>query len=251
MKDSLGDRMKEQYENRTRYMLPRRTYTIIRVDGKAFHNYTRNMERPYDTKFMKCMDEAAVCLCEELQGSQFSYVQSDEISVLLTDFAKPETSAAFDGNLQKLCSVAASMVTCGFNAAAGLYEFSPTAVFDARVFTIPDPVEVENYFIWRQKDAERNSVQMLAQHYASHKQLFGKSIPEQQDIIHAAGDNWNNHPAGFKRGRVVIYAENVVEGCRPGWKIEEPPIFTQDRAWLSSKVPRQWAEDGQKAMPVA
>lgn len=236
-KDSLGDRMKEQYENRTRYMLPRRTYTVIRVDGKAFHTYTRRMKRPYDMDFMDAMDNVGIFLMNELQGAQFAYLQSDECSVLLTDFSKPETCAAFDGNLQKLCSVSASLATMAFNKMATLYpEWTTSALFDSRVFVIPDPVEVENYFIWRQKDAERNSVQMLAQHYASQKQLHGKGIPEQHDIIHANGDNWNNHPIGFKRGRAVVYEDMVT-------KVVEPPIFTQAREWIVSKVPRQW-QDG-------
>lgn len=236
VRDSLGDRMKQQYEDRTRFMLPRRTYTIIRVDGKAFHTFTKDMTRPFDDAFMLCMDTAALNIVTEIQGTQLAFVQSDEISVLLTDFAKPTTNAAFDGNLQKLCSVSASAATMAFNETARAVGFSPTALFDSRVFTIPDPVEVENYFIWRQKDAERNSIQSVAQWNASHKELEGKSIPEQHDIIYAAGDNWNNYPGGCKRGRVVVWVGG-------DWQIEVPPIFTQERSWLSTKVPRQWAED--------
>lgn len=230
MVDSLGDRMKNQYENRTRYMLPRRTYTIIRVDGKSFHSYTKGMKRPYDIDLMACMDNAMIAVVDEFQGTKLGFVQSDEISVLLTDFEKPETCAAFDGNLQKLCSVAASTASVGFNLKATEKGFSPTAVFDARVFVIPDPVEVENYFIWRQKDAERNSVMMLAQHYASHKELHSKDRTAQHDIIHAAGDNWNDHPAGFKRGRAITNWHTLVDA----------PIFTQEREWLTKRVPRQW-----------
>lgn len=230
MVDTLGDRMKHQYEDRYRFFLPRRTYTIIRVDGKAFHTLTAVCKRPYDTDFMAVMDKTAVSLMNELQGSKLGFVQSDEISILLTDFDKIETCAAFDGNLQKLCSVSASVATASFNwnsTCDGSAKWG-WGLFDSRVFIIPDPVEVENYFIWRQKDAERNSVMMLAQHYASHKQLHGKSRPEQLDIIHNAGDNWNQHPAGFKRGRVVTHSDGVAGA----------PIFTEERSWLTERIPR-------------
>ena len=134
-----------------------------------------------------------------MQGSgwrELAFVQSDEVSVLLTDFRKIETEAWFDGNLQKIGSVCALTATAAFNQKAvelGMPK-KPNAIFDARVFVIPDPVEVVNYFIWRQKDAERNSVSMLAQGYASPKQLHGKDRTAQHDIIHESGDNWKRSP---------------------------------------------------------
>lgn len=237
-KDSLGDRMKANYEDRYRVMLPRRTYAIVRVDGKAFHSYTRGMARPYDLGLMKCMDAAAVDLCEELAGAEFAFIQSDEISVLLTDFRKIETAAYFDGNLQKLCSISASVATRGFNYAAD-EEILPRALFDARVFIIPDPIEVENYFIWRQKDAERNSLSMLSQAYASPKQLHGVDRAGQHDIIHAAGDNWNDHPADFKRGRAAVYDLGMF-----AWGVDhETPVFADTREYLRGRIPIQWAEE--------
>jgi len=86
MKDDLGKRIKDQYESRTRYFLPRRTYTIIRLDGKAFHNFTGGMNRPYDLSLMNMMDETAKYLCQNIQGCQFAYVQSDEISLLIAHY---------------------------------------------------------------------------------------------------------------------------------------------------------------------
>ena len=179
MKDELGDRMKSQYEDRTRFFLPRRTYTIIRVDGKAFHTLTKNFKRPFDRTLMDMMDATAKALCKEIQGSCFAYTQSDEISVLLTDFEKITTCAWFDGNIQKMVSVAAACATMAFNEELmrrGLAN-NHKAMFDARVFTIPDAVEVENYFVWRQNDASRNSVQMAARAAYSHKELEGKVYP--------------------------------------------------------------------------
>lgn len=230
-KTGIGDRMKGQYEDRARAMLPRRTYTIVRVDGKAFHSFTRGMERPFDLGLMQTMDETAKAMCDEMQGAKMAYVQSDEISVLLTDFDTITTDAWFDGNLQKIASVSASLATAQFNVVGAAKGFGGKALFDARVFTIPDCIEVENYFIWRQQDATRNSIQMAAQANFSHKQLQNKSCAECQEMLWAEkGINWNDYPARFKRGTVVKYGES--------WVVDnEPPVFTQDRAYLQSLIP--------------
>lgn len=234
-KSDLGNRMKSQYEDRTRYFLPRRTYTVIRCDGKAFHTYTRKFAKPFDGVIETGMFEAAKALFDEAQGANFAYSQSDEISVLLTDFARPETAAWFDGNVQKICSVSASVVTMAFNkiireANSG---FPTTALFDARVFVIPDPVEVENYFVWRQKDAERNSLSMLAQYHFSHKQLQGKSCAEMHEMLHSKGVNWNDLETRCKRGWAIY--NNTID--------TEIPVFTKERKFLTDKVPRQWADN--------
>ena len=245
-KDSLGDRMKESYEARYCFKLPRRTYTIIRVDGRAFHTFTRGMKRPYDTDFMQCMDEVGLALCQGCAGAEMAFVQSDEVSVLLTDFRKIDTHAWFDGNLQKLCSITASVATAAFNMAIRhrnwdhvKKEVFATALFDSRVFIIPDPIEVDNYFRWRQKDAERNSVSMLAQAHASQNKLHGKNRAAQHDIIHEAGDNWNDHPADFKRGRAVVYRDQK-------WVVDhETPVFTKEPTYLKQFIPLQWPEEAE------
>lgn len=257
MKDSLGDRMKAQYEDRYRFSLPRRTYTVVRVDGKAFHTYCRGLQRPFDADLMADMDETAAALCQEMQGACFAFVQSDEISVLLTDFGKPDTEAWFDGNLQKIVSIAASKATAAFHEARSCRGDRLERVyglFDARAFTIPAPVEVENYFIWRQQDSTRNSIAMAAQAQFSQKQLHGKDSNEMQEMLFSRGINWNDYPVGFKRGRVVrrvvstqdvTYTdrrtgeERTAEGVqRAAWESFNPPVFTQDRAWLSALIPR-------------
>lgn len=258
-KDSLGDRMKANYENRTRLLLPRRTYTIIRVDGKAFHTYTRDCERPYDAGLMEDMDRTALALCREVTGAQIAFIQSDEISLLLTDFAGTQTEAWFDNNLQKLVSLTASIATAHFNAArwqrAGGGSETSLACFDSRAFTIPDPVEVENYFLWRQQDATRNSVSMTAQAQFPHDQLQNKSSDQLQEMLWQEKKiNWNDQPAGFKRGRCAVpqiiaqdkeYVDQhtgqayVALGVvRRQWEVTVPPIFSQDRAWLRGFIPR-------------
>lgn len=230
MHDSLGDRMKRQYEDRTRILLPRRTYTILRADGKSFHTYTRQCEKPHDPCLAEAMDVAALALCREAQGSAFGYVQSDEISVLLTDFATITTDAWFDANLQKMVSVAASIVTSAFNWIA-CNHFKGTAQFDCRAFTIPDPIEVENYFIWRQQDAARNSIQSLAQAHFSPKQMHGLNVNELQDLLmREQAVNWNDLPTAQKRGRACLYQDI-------GWAMDDdPPMFTKDRAYLTQRI---------------
>jgi tRNA(His) guanylyltransferase len=232
MKDSLGDRMKGQYESRTQSSLPRRTYTIIRCDGKAFHTFTRGCKRPFDQDLADAMAFAATELCREAQGACFGYVQSDEISVLLTDFATDTTQAWFDGNVQKITSIAASVVTAAFNSYWSLNRTpADWALFDARVFTIPDPTEVENYFIWRQQDASRNSLSMLAQHHFSHAELQGKVQAEMHQMLHLKGINWNDCPTPQKRGTGIIKDT--------GWRADgNIPVWTADRNWLTSRIPR-------------
>lgn len=230
MKDSIGDRMKDYYENRTRYFLPRRTHTIIRIDGKAFHTFTRGMAKPFDDELITNMDATAISLCNEIQGCKFAYIQSDEISLLLTDFDNLQTSALFDGNVQKIASVSASMATGFFNCKS---PWDRIAFFDARVFTIPEREEVINYFIWRQQDATRNSIFSAAQTYYSHRQLEGKNTNDMQAMLLEKGINWNDYPVGCKRGRMVV----KVEGDRSYWTVDMPPIFTQDREYLNNRIP--------------
>jgi tRNA(His) guanylyltransferase len=269
-KDALGDRMKGSYEDRTRFFLPRRTYTILRVDGRAFHTWTRGLSKPYDNEMMACMDAAGAALCNEVAGAKFAFTQSDEISVLITDFENEASQSWFDGNIQKTVSVASSIASTAFNLKVmelkggefeiPLWKKKPNAVFDARAFTIPDYIEVENYFVWRQGDARRNSVTLLASNYASAKQLHGKSESDRQEIIHAAGDNWAKHPVRFKHGAVtrkVVSVDIEITPLNPrfvpkspdpivrsSWELDEKtPVFTRNREYLRNLIPRHWEND--------
>lgn len=221
-KTGIGDRMKGNYENRYRFSIPRRTNTIIRVDGKCFHQLTRKADKPFDDYFMECMARAAVELCKQVQGCKFGYVQSDEISLWLTDYDDIKTDAWFDGNLQKMCSISAATATATFSELWG-----QKALFDSRVFIIPDIEEVINYFIWRQQDATRNSINMVAQSLYPHKQLQGKNTDEAQEMIFQKGQNWNDYPIPKKRGYAIIKDTE--------WKAVEPPIFTQERYFITNR----------------
>jgi len=234
-KDSLGDRMKEFYENRTQNFLPRRTYTIIRVDGKAFHSYTIGLVRPFDEKLVNDMDETACYMCKNIQGAKFAFVQSDEISILLTDFEGLTTDAWFDGNIQKMASISASLATAKFN------ELRPNkiALFDSRVFTIPSDIEVENYFIWRQQDTTRNSISSVAQSMFSHRELENKNTDQMQEMCFQKGVSWNDFSAKLKRGRLIVKQDYEKEGAtRSKWVSVEPPIFTQEREMLKVLIPK-------------
>lgn len=239
-KDTLGTRIKTQYENRYRYQLVRRTYTVIRVDGKAFHTWTRGLAKPFDQTFMDLMDAAALRTFKTLMGCKLAYGQSDEYSFVLTDFDDLATEAYFDGSVQKIASVAASTFTAYFNWAVSEHLLSyagapylgkPPAMFDARVFQVPDLEEVLNYLVWREQDSERNSLSMLAQAHYSHKALQGKKKDDLHELLHAKEINWAHQPARFKRGGFIARNSDGELAC------SNAPIFTKNRDYLKTILP--------------
>lgn len=253
-KTSIGDRFKSNYEDRTRFKLTRRTPTIIRVDGKCFSQYTKGLERPFDLALMEDMDETAKYLCKNIQGCKFAYIQSDEISLFLSDWDTLTTDAWFDYNLQKMCSVSASIATSKFNSARVKrylaeiniethicdLELPKQAEFDSRVLQLPFS-EINNYFLWRQQDATRNSIASVAQSMYSHKELFGKNTDQMQELIFQKGTNWNDYKPYFKRGRVVKkVVQEVNDTTRTKWEVDQNiPIFSQEPNYLMSLIPQQ------------
>lgn len=246
--DSLGDRMKS-YEDCYRMSLPIRTPVIIRVDGKAFHSYTKGLKRPTDDNLISVMNETALYLCRNIQGCQVAYVQSDEISLLLTNYTDIDTQSWFDNTLQKMVSVSAGMASAVFTGLSGRLwgGNSKLAIFDSRVFVLPKE-DVNNYYIWRQQDATRNSVQMLARSLYSHKQLDKKKNSELQEMCFQKGINWNDCPTSQKRGRCIIKTSTLKEGTNPKtgettqsirseWVVDnEIPIFSVDRNYIDRYV---------------
>lgn len=256
-RDDLGTRMKTYYEEVPKTKLVRRTPVAIRIDGKAFHSFTRGFDKPFDEVLIQTMQETMKYLCENIQGCVLGYTQSDEITLILTDYKKLTTSAWFDYEVQKLCSVSASMATMAFNKffrdninkwmnTNGVYctqfmneengiskelinkssiywnSVHKGAIFDSRCFNIPKE-EVTNLIYWQQLDASRNSIQMVGQANFSHKQLQGKSCNDIQDMLMLEkGINWNDFPTYQKRGSCCIKTEN-------GWTIDkEIPIFKNE-----------------------
>lgn len=254
--DSLGDRMKG-YEGVSRNFLTRRVPAIIRLDGKAFHTFTKGMEKPFDPVLTQAMQETMKYLCENIQGCVLGYTQSDEITLVLTDYATIQTDAWFGYNIQKMCSVSASMATLAFNkafykevvqfflrndiedaqrngdtsdralASAILYanydaSLKRGAMFDSRVFSVPKE-EVCNCLIWRQQDATRNSIEAVGQANFSHHELHKKTCNMIQEMLWSQrGINWNDFPTELKRGSCCIkrrFEETIDDPRNPGQKI--------------------------------
>ena len=239
MIDKMGDRFKA-YENVNRFYLPRRMPCILRLDGKAFHSYTKSFNKPFDRVFMEAMWDTAKQLCQNISGAKMAYVQSDEISILLTDYDTLETESWFGKNLQKMCSVAASMASVFFYKAHDLAikdfvedceendyiipewieahykaQESKLAVFDCRAFILPKE-EVNNYFLWRRKDCQRNAVSMVARTLFSDKELEGKSTEERKQMMAEKHKvDWNFIPSFYREGICVRKYECVETFTRP------------------------------------
>lgn len=245
-----SDRMRS-YEDAQRHILPHKSYTLLRVDGRAFHTLTRHMDKPFDAGFIRAMDEAAAALCEEVQGCQFAYIQSDEISLLTTDFGS-NAEPWFGGVVQKMCSISAAVATNGFRNGLPMGQ-QRNPVFDSRVFTVPNRAEAINYFLWRQADCHRNAVSMVAEHHFSSKQLLGKPVSERVDMLGAKGVLMDQHPAGARLGRVVVKenfeqevtwthkrtgVETTEMAVRSRWVVEDAEWFDWDHAgFLERYVP--------------
>lgn len=229
--DSLGDRMKE-YEAASQLHLPRRMPVIIRLDGRAFHTLTQNFRRPYDARFMSVMDTVTLSLLSEVTGAVCAYAQSDEVSLAVVDYQLTSTQAWFANNLQKLVSVSAGVASACMTLTlpSHIGALGPVT-FDSRAFVLPKH-EVVNYFIWRQQDWQRNSLQMLARSLYSHKQLQGKKTPELHDLCMAKGENWAKRTSHEKDGRFFTRAEKT--GIWELWKAT--PLFTQSRGVIDRLV---------------
>ena len=257
-KSDINERMKTFYEFIPKTKLMRRCPVIIRIDGRAFHTFTKGFNRPFDDILSQSMKETTKYLCENIQGAVLGYTQSDEISILLTDYTTLETDAWFDYEVQKLCSISASMATMAFNKAFAhevaaqskrIYTeyltdkdsnyidslenaMNKGAMFDARCFNIPKE-EVANYFYWRQLDAMRNSIQMVGQANFSHRELQFKSTKQIISLLEThCGINWYSLPIWQQRGSACIKHKVCVDYpdgtyvLRNKWKIDnEIPIF--------------------------
>ena len=246
--DSLGDRIK-LYEDVYRVKLPIRLPVIIRIEGKSFHTYTKGCKRPVDENLVYCMNETAKHLCANIQGAQLAYVQSDEISILLNNYQEVDTQPWFHNTLQKMVSVSAGMASAVFTMQSGrIFSGTPKlAIFDSRVFIMPKE-DVTNYFLWRQQDATRNSVQMLARTLYSHKELLGKDNSDLQELCFQKGHNWNDCPTPQKRGRCLVKTKIMKTGTNPKtgdmvtserteWVVDNDiPIFSQDRNYIRQYV---------------
>lgn len=255
-KTSLGDRMKSYEDINRNYLIPN-IPVIIRIDGKAFHSFTKGMKRPFDNILIESMNETAKYLCKNISGCKMAYTQSDEISLLITDYDTINTEGWFKYNIQKMVSVSASMATLAFNKnfkeqieslnltnekdCEYFYKVENkinSAMFDSRVFQLPKD-EVCNYFIWRQQDCVRNSIQSVAFANFNPKQVYKKNCDQLQEMLWREKNiNWNNFDTHLKRGRCVvkeIYLKEDTERSR--WVVDNSiPTFTQFRSYVEKYV---------------
>lgn len=240
--DSLGDRMKD-YEQRAFRPLVRRVPVLLRIDGKAFHTWTKGLKRPFDEDLKYCMNYAMFKVCEEVEGARLGYCQSDEISVLICDYQDVGTQAWFDYRANKIESVAASICTASFNHMAmnrlpDQYKKKGPAYFDARAWNLPRE-EITNYFIWRQRDCEKNSISQLAMAHFSHNELKRKNGNEKQDMLMLEkGINWNDEGVPNKRGAAAIRVKWLKNGAvRTKWIVDlNMPIISRDREYVEKWV---------------
>jgi tRNA(His) 5'-end guanylyltransferase len=248
---NLADRMKS-YEEAARTTFPRRMPMIVRVDGKAFSKYTARLpDKPFNRDFISLMEGVAVALCVEIQGAQLAYSQSDEVSVLVHGYKKFESDVWYANQVQKIVSVSAAVAAATFTAKSwrlwcdktpvedrlgtgrcpSLDDIEP-AYFDARAFVLPE-AEVANYFIHRQQDAVRNSVQMWTRSLYSHKECHGKNVPSMKEMCAATGKPWEDLTPTIRKGRCVRKHYCPVSGERMGWKVDtDVPMFGEDRAYV-------------------
>lgn len=266
LNDDLGTRMKEYYEAVPKTKLMRRMPVALRIDGKAFHTFTRGFQKPFDMILMTSMQKTMRYLCKNIQGCVFGYTQSDEITLILIDYQTLATDAWFDYEVQKLCSVSASMATMAFNnffsvcvddyGCANIEDWNRGgtnrelsadertvlkyiesynkslangATFDARCFNIPKE-EVCNLIYWRQLDATRNSIQMVGQANFSHSELQGKKCSDIQDMLMERYKiNWDKYSTPCKRGTACIYKDGkwVIDADMPVLKGEDRKYVDQ------------------------
>ncbi|PZE21335.1 tRNA(His) guanylyltransferase Thg1 family protein [Paenibacillus xerothermodurans] len=237
-RDEFGNRMKG-YENVFRHSLPRRLPVLLRIDGSHFHTYTRGMGKPFDERLTNALWETCKYLAQNIMGCKIIYHQSDEISVLITNYDKISTQSWFDNNIQKMVSVSASLAAAKFNdEIKKIYPDKELAVFDSRAWVLPQD-EVTNYFIWRQQDAMKNSISMVAQAHFPHQELQGlgggamkAKLLREKDII------WEDIPIWQRRGICVtkqFYFKG--EAQRSQWEVDpQTPVFSENRDYIDRYV---------------
>lgn len=225
------------YEKAVRSFVEPNSHVVIRLDGRAFHTWTKGLARPYDTRLIDVMAEVTETLCKEIGLARVSYHQSDEISIYFTDLAREETQMWFGGGIQKIVSVAASIATGVF---ARAYPDRSLAQFDARIIVLPDEVEVANYFRWRQADAERNAIGMISHDRFGHKRLTGVGTAERRQMLVDDGFDFEVADPRFLHGQVSFQTtreERVEYVDKRTGETRLSPLVKR-RVWETTAAPR-------------
>lgn len=268
--------MKTFYESTPKIHLMHRCPVAIRLDGRAFHTFTKGFQKPFDKILMKSMQETMQYLCENIQGCVFGYTQSDEITLILVDYKNLTSTAWFDYDIQKVCSIAASMATMAFNNIFSKYikkfdlelayndngvdteenrklleiytkAVNKGAMFDARCFNIPKE-EVANLIYWRQLDAMRNSVQAVGQTNFSHKELQGKSCADIKEMLKEKDIDWDSLPLECQRGSCCVKNVITVKKEQIVFPSGKKTVMRTIRLRDTSKLEKAWIID--KEIPI-
>lgn len=258
--DSLEDKC-QYYRSLTDYKILPNSNILVMLDGKNFSKLIKNnFDKPFDDEFVEMMNNTAKFLCNNVQGVKFAYVQSDEISLLITDYDTPETDTMFGGRLCKIQSILASLATSEFNRQFIINKLSKGALidrniilntvenmklaqFDCKCWTVPNQNDAYAWFLYRQIDCIRNSKQQAAQTYLSHKELVGKDTDKQIELLkEKEGIDWYNYPDKYRFGRFIYKVQTVCHNTVNG----------QDNEFIRNKftvIPAfELAEDNGKTM---
>lgn len=235
--DDFGNRMKD-YEDAFRHSLPIRMPVILRLDGCHMHTTLKDCKKPFDDTLIDVFNQVGIYLCEEIQGAQIAYLQSDEISILVNNYKELNTQSWFKNNIQKMVSVSAAMASAKFTSLSHkIFGETKIITFDSRVFILPKE-EVCNAFLWRQNDSTRNSIQMVARSLYSHNECNNKNTSQLQEMAFQKGINWNDLPTHYKRGRCIVKKEYQVDSViRHKWEIDNDiPVFSKDRNYIEKYI---------------
>ena len=262
---TLKERMKSLQAARD-YKLDKDSYILCHIDGRAFSKMIKKrFILPFDDEFMRMMDDTAAYVCENVQGAKLAYVQSDEISIVITNFKYEvgellQGSSFFDYRLCKLQSIIASLATAKFNQLYTLRMLSvdsdkgvnqrinemPLIQFDCKCWDVKTYEDMFAWFKFRQNDCIRNSKQQFAQAYCSHKDLLNKNSDEQ--ILYCklkTGNDWNALNGQYKYGRLVYRTTyptqtinpktgervNVIRSQYSSWIVDSPFTFEEFKGW--------------------
>lgn len=260
--NTLKDRM-EYFRGLTDYKLMPKSYVLVFLDGRSFSKLIKNrFKKPFDDDFITMMNKTAEYLCANISGCKFAYVQSDEISLVLTDFEQPNTESFFGYRLTKLLSIIASLATSKFNQLMMDCNLSslkyincskynsqqlngedmiqlcqdtvssmPLCQFDCKCWNVPTYNDVFAWFLYRQLDCVRNSKQQTAQTYLPHKELSGLNADQQIELLKSnVGVDWNKFEDGKKYGRFVHRVEENFERA-DGNNPQDDPIRYTRHVW--------------------
>jgi tRNA(His) 5'-end guanylyltransferase len=246
---SLTDRHKE-YENSYDFKITKKLPVIIRVDGKSFSRFTKNLEKPFCTELAEVMSSTMLQTATEMQGCVFGYHQSDEITFVLRNDQSLDSEPWFDNRIQKMSSIASSLVTLNFNRNLSKYNLNVVGdgLFDARVFPVPSIAEAVNNLIGRQKDGIRNAISQAARHElhtvlgrkTSLKLTEGKTTAQRKDLLfeHCGIDYDDYYSSSFRHGIATYKVPSIISTAkgdvqRNKWVLNyNIPNFMEDKDFL-------------------